>query len=125
MKKICSGAPILAAPSHTKNPDSPPGKELDIHTATSWNTKTHSYIMEHEDSEHWWLAEDNKGQVGYVPGRGSTDGTKIGWKMRPDGERRHTYSAAVINRIKRNSRIYVGYSIVRKMDSRLSMGRML
>ena len=23
--------------------------------------------MEHEDNEHWWLAEDNKGQVVYVP----------------------------------------------------------
>ena len=26
-----------------------------------------SYIMEHEDTEHWWLAEDSKGEVGYVP----------------------------------------------------------
>ena len=28
---------------------------------------TLSYIMEHEENEHWWLAEDNKGQVVYVP----------------------------------------------------------
>ena len=26
-----------------------------------------SYIMEHEDNEHWWLAEDSEGEVGYVP----------------------------------------------------------
>ena len=23
--------------------------------------------MEHEDNEHWWLTEDKKGHVGYVP----------------------------------------------------------
>ena len=37
-----------------------------------------------------------------------------------DGERRKSYSAAVIDGIKRNSRIYVGDSIVRKTDTRLS-----
>ena len=26
-----------------------------------------SYTMEHEENEHWWLAEENKGQVVYVP----------------------------------------------------------
>ena len=90
--------------------------------------------MEHEDNEHWWLAEDNKGQVGYVPvayvmiimdetvqedggdktgkeGQDkSTDGTNIGGV---DGTGwRKTYSAAVIDGIKSNSTIYVGYSIV-------------
>ena len=25
------------------------------------------YLMEHDDNESWWLAEDVKGQVGYVP----------------------------------------------------------
>ena len=68
--------------------------------------------MTNEDSEHWWLAEDGKGQVGYVPaaylkiirdvtrqeeesdtarkeGYGKkTDGTKIGGEMGQDGERR-------------------------------------
>ena len=28
--KLCSGAPILAKKSYTKNPDSPLGKELDL-----------------------------------------------------------------------------------------------
>ena len=23
--------------------------------------------MKHDDKDHWWLAEDGKGQVGYVP----------------------------------------------------------
>ena len=23
--------------------------------------------MKHDDNEHWWLVEDGKGQVGYVP----------------------------------------------------------
>ena len=51
-----------------------------------------------------------------------TDGTKIGGEIRQDGERRKTYSAAVIEGFKRNSAIYVGYSIVRKTDSRLNKG---
>ena len=51
------------------------------------------------------------------------DGTKIGGEMRQDGERRKTYSAAVIDGFKRNSTIYVGDSIVRKTDTRLSKGK--
>ena len=51
-----------------------------------------------------------------------TDGTKIGGEIRQDGERRKTYSAAVIEGFKRNSAIYVGDSIVRKTDSRLNKG---
>ena len=101
----------------------------------------------HDDKEHWWLAENGKGQVGYVPaaylmiiidetlqeedsdttrkeGQGKgTDGTKIGGEMGQDGERRKTYSAAVIDGFKRNSTIYVGDSIVRKTDTRLSKGK--
>ena len=51
-----------------------------------------------------------------------TDGNKSGWEKGQDGERRNTYSAAVIGGFKRNSRIYVGDSIVRKTDTRLSRG---
>ena len=40
-----------------------------------------------------------------------------------DGERRKTYSAALIDGIKRISAIYVGYSIVRKTDTRLNTGK--
>ena len=36
-----------------------------------------------------------------------------------EGEIRNTYSAAVIDGINRNSKIFVGYSIVKKTDSRL------
>ena len=42
--------------------------------------------------------------------------------MGQDGERRKTYSAAVIDGSTRNSAIYVGDSIVRKTDSRLNKG---
>ena len=42
--------------------------------------------------------------------------------MGQDGERRKKYSAAVIDGIKRKSRIFVGNSIVRKTDSRLNKG---
>ena len=114
MHKLCSGAPILAKKSYKKNPDSLMGKELDLQQGDVL-----SYIMEHEDNEHRWLAEDNKRQMGYVPvayvmiimdetvqdGGGdktgkerqdkSTDGTKTGREMGRDGERRNTYSAAV------------------------------
>ena len=43
--------------------------------------------------------------------------------MGQDGERRKTYSAAVIGGFKRNSTIYVGDSIVRKTGARLSKGK--
>ena len=52
-----------------------------------------------------------------------TDGTNIGGEMGQHGERRKTYSAAVIDGFKRNSAIYVGDSIVRKTDKRLSKGK--
>ena len=48
----------------------------------------------------------------------STEENRIG----QEGERRKSYSAAVIDGIKRNSTIYVGDSIIRKTDSRLSKG---
>ena len=51
------------------------------------------------------------------------DGTKIGRKMGQDGERRKTYSAAVIDGCERTSTIYVGDSIVRKTDRRLGKGK--
>ena len=105
------------------------------------------YLMKHDDNDHWWLAENGRGQMGYVPasylmiiidetlqeedsdttrkeGQGKgTDGTKIGGEMGQDGERRKTYSAAVIDGFRRNSTIYVGDSIVRKTGTRLSKGK--
>ena len=47
----------------------------------------------------------------------------VGGEMGRDGVRRKTYSAAVIDGCKRTSTIYVGYSIVRKTDTRLSKGK--
>ena len=52
----------------------------------------------------------------------STEENRIGGGIGQEGERRKSYSAAVIAGIKRNSMIYVGDSIVRKTDSRLSTG---
>ena len=102
------------------------------------------YLMEHDDNDSWWLAEDVKGQVEYVPAaylmiildetlnegesrkeahEKRTYGTKIRGEVGLDGERRNTYSAAVIDGCKRTSTIYVGDSIVRKTDTRLSKGK--
>ena len=131
----------MATNSYKRNPDSPLGNAIDLQ-----HGDVLSYIMEHEDNEHWWLSEDSKGEVGYVPvsylmmivdetvqeegcdntmieGQdNSTGGTKIGEEMIQDGGRRKTYSAAVIDGIKRNSTIYVGDYIVRKTDTILSKG---
>ena len=51
-----------------------------------------------------------------------SDTTDGGEEMGQDGGRRKTYSAAVIDGIKRNSTTYVGDSIVRKTDTRLNKG---
>ena len=101
-------------------------------------------MIERVDNESWWLAEYVKGQVVYVPGAyimiildetlheeesrkeghdKRPDGTNIGGEMGQDGERRKTYSAAVIDGCKRTSTIYVGDSIVRKTDTRLCKGK--
>ena len=133
---------MLATHRYKKNPDGPVGNELDLSEG-----ETLVYLMKHDDNEHWWLAENGKGQVGYVPaaylmiiidetlqeedsdttrkeGQGKgTDGTKIGGKMGQNGGRRKTYSAPVIDGFKRNSTVYVGDSIVRKTDTRLSKGK--
>ena len=130
---------MLATHDYKKNPSSPVGDELDVNEGD-----TLVCLMTNEDNEHWWLAEDEKGQVGYVPATylkiiidvtrqeeesdtarkerygKKTVGTKIGGEMGQDGERRKTYSAAVIEGFKRNSAIYVGDPIVRKTDSGLN-----
>ena len=46
----------------------------------------------------------------------STEENRIGGWIGQEGEPRKSYSAAVIDGIKRNSRIYVGDSIVRNTD---------
>ena len=136
---ICPGTQVLATHSYKKNPNRPVGNELDLKEGD-----TLVYLMEHDDNESWWLAEDEKGQVGYVPAAylmiildetvheeesgkeghdTRTDGTKIGEEKGQDGERRNTYSAAVIDGCERTSTIYVGDSIVRKTDTRLGKGK--
>ena len=84
------------------------------------------------------LVEDRNGEVGYAPAgflvvildttaeEQESDATKKGQensteenRIGQEGERRKSYSAAVIDGIKRNTTIYVGDSIIRKTDSRL------
>ena len=74
------------------------------------NLVTLVYLMKHDDNEHWWLVENGKGHVGYVPAAylmiiidetlqeedsdttrkegKRTDGTNIGGEMGQDGERK-------------------------------------
>ena len=94
-----------------------------------------------EKSNYWKTVEDRHGQVGYAPApflvvildtigeeeesgatkKGQEDSTEEN-RIGQEGERRKSYSAAVIDGTKRNSRIYVGDSVVRKTDTRLSRG---
>ena len=104
---------MLATHSYKKDLNGPVRNELDLREGD-----TLVYLMKHDDYESWWLAEDVKGQVGYVPAaylmiildetlpeeesrkeahEKRTDGTKIGGEMGLDGERRKSYSAAVID----------------------------
>ena len=140
-KEICAGATLMATHAYTRNHESPLGKEIYLQ---QWETLI--FKGEHAEKGHWRLVEDRNGQVGYAPAaflvvildttaeeeeRGatkkgqedSTEENRIGGLIGQEGERKKSYSAAVIDGIKRNSRIYVGDSIVRKTDTRLSRGR--
>ena len=133
-KEICAGATLMATHAYTRNPESPLGKEIDLQ---QWETLI--FKGEHAENEHWRLVEYRNGQVGYAPAaflvvildtteeEEESDATKKGQENSTDrigqeGERRKSYSAAVKDGIKRNSRIYVGDSIVRKTDAILSRG---
>ena len=61
-KRIRPGAQMIATHDYKKNPESPVGNELDVNEGDKL-----VYLMTNENNEHWWLAEDGKGQVGYVP----------------------------------------------------------
>ena len=137
-KEICAGATLMATHAYTRNSESPLGKEIDLQ---QWDMLI--FKGEHAENEHWRLVEDRNGQVGNAPAAflmvildttseeeessasknrqdNSTEENQIGGWVGQEGERRKSYSAAVIDGIKRNSRIYVGDSIVRKTDTRLS-----
>ena len=134
--EICAGTPLMATHAYTKNQESPIGKEIDLR---QWDTLI--FKGQHAENEHWSLVEDRNGQVGYAPAgflvvildttaeEQESDATKKGQensieenRMGQEGERRKSYSAAVIDGMKRNTTIYVGDSIIRKTDSRLSKG---
>ena len=135
-KEICAGATLMATNAYMRNPESPLGKEIDL---KQWDTLV--FKGEHAENEHWMLVEYRNGQVGYAPAaflvvildtaeeEEESDATKKGQensteenRIGQEGERRKSYSAAVIDGIKRKSRIFVGDSIVRKTDTRLSKG---
>ena len=139
-KEVCSGATLMATHAYTRNPESPIGKDIDLQ---KWDTLI--FKGEHAENEHWRLVEDSYGRVGYAPAaflvvildttaeeeesdatkkgqENSTEDNQIGGRVGQEGERRKSYSAAVINGIKRNTTIYVGDSIIRKTDSRLNKG---
>ena len=142
-KEICSGATLMATHAYTRNPESPIGKEIDLQ---QWETLVFKGL--HADNEHWRLVEDRHGQVGYAPAAflvvildttageeendatkkgqvNSTEENRIGGRIGQEGERRKSYSAAVIDGKKRKDTIYVGDSIMRKTDSRLSKGEVV
>ena len=134
--EICAGTRLMATHAYTKNQESPIGKEIDLQ---HWDTLI--FKREHAENENWSLVQDRTGQVGYVPAgflvvildttteEQESDTTKKGQensteenRIGQEGERRKSYSAAVIDGIKRNTTIYVGDSIIRKTDTRLSKG---
>ena len=134
--EICAGTRLMATHAYTKNQESPIGKEIDLQ---QWDTLI--FKREHAENENWSLVQDRTGQVGYVPAgflvvildttteEQESDTTKKGQensteenRIGQEGERRKSYSAAVIDGIKRNTTIYVGDSIIRKTDTRLSKG---
>ena len=131
--EICAGTRLMATHAYTKNQESPIGKEIDLQ---QWDTLI--FKREHADNENWSLVQDRTGQVGYVPAgflvvildttteEQESDTTKKGQensteenRIGQEGERRKSYSAAVIDGIKRNTTMY---SIIRKTDTRLSKG---
>ena len=134
--EICAGTPLMATYAYTKNQDSPIGKEIDLQ---QWDTLI--YKEEHAENKHWSIVQDRTGRVGYAPAgflvvildttteEQESDATKKGQensteenRIGQEGERRKSYSAAVIDGVKRNTTIYVGDSIIRKTDTRLSKG---
>ena len=134
--EICAGTRLMATHAYTKNQESPIGKEVDLQ---QWDTLI--FKRGHTENENWSLVQDRTGQVGYVPAgflvvildttteEQESDTTKKGQensteenRIGQEGERRKSYSAAVIDGRKRNTTIYVGYSIIRKTDTRLSKG---
>ena len=122
-KEICAEAKLMAIHAYTRNPGSPLGKEIYLQ---QWETLI--FKGEHAENEHWTLVEYRNGKVGYAPAaflvvildttaqeqesgatkkgqEDSTEGNRIGGWIGQEGERRKSYSAAVIDGIKRNSRI--------------------
>ena len=105
----------MASHAYTRNPESPLGKEIDLQ---QWETVV--FKGEHAENEHCRLVEDRNRQVGYAPAaflvvilettaeeeesgatnkgeEDSTEENRIGGWIGQEGERRKSYSAAVID----------------------------
>ena len=67
-------------------------------------------------------AEEEESDATMKGQENSTEDNHIGGRVGQEGERRKSYSTAVIDGIKRNTTIYVADSIIRKTDSRLNKG---
>ena len=114
-KEICSGATLMATHAYTRNPESPIGKDIDLQ---QWETLVFKGL--HAENEHWRLVEDRHGEVGYAAAAflvvildttaeeeendatkkgqvNSTEENRIGGRIGQEGERRKSYSAAVID----------------------------
>ena len=59
---IRPGTQMLATHIYKNYPNGPVGGELDLSEGD-----TLVYLMKHDDNDHWWLGENGKGLVGYVP----------------------------------------------------------
>ena len=124
-KEICAGAALMATHAYATG-----------HTHLQGRTRR-KRTLEAGRRQKWTSRIRTSGIPGVHPGHdsrgGESDATKkeqenstgenrTGGGIGQEGERRKSYSATVIDGIKRNSRIYVGESIVRKTDSRLNKG---
>ena len=113
-KEICDGTPLMATHAYTKNQESPVGNEIDLRP---WDTLI--FKGQHAENEHWSLVEDRNGEVEYAPAgflvvildttaeEQESDATKKGQensteenRIGQEGERRKSYSAAVIDCIR-------------------------
>ena len=109
----------MATHAYTNNHNSSLGKDIDLR---QWDALV--FKGEHVENEHWWPVEHTNGQVGYAPAaflvvildttieKEESDSTKKGQEngteenrngrwVGQEGERRKSYSAAVIDGIKR------------------------
>ena len=131
--EICAGTRLMATHAYTKNQESPIGKEIYLQ---QWDTLI--FKREHAENENWSLVQDRTGQVGYVPAgflvvildtttgkRHYQEGKREQYRGKPDwtgGRTKEELFSGSDRWHQENTTIYVGDSIIRKTDTRLSKG---